>query len=83
MPWYVLVTFLTISGVALYHAAQALRNLEERGENRLAEVVALGIFAGRERFTTKGWKHRQLASAFQIAAIIAGLILWALSGTLF
>lgn len=83
MPWYVLAVFLALSAVALYHAFAALRNLEQRLDNTVSRVFALGIFAGRERFTAEGWRHRRLASVFQVLAFVLGALLWAISGKLF
>ncbi len=81
MPWYVIAVFALLTVVALYHSVQALRNLAQPASS-LSQVTALGIFAGRNHFTEKGWRYRRLAILYQGLAFVAAIMLWAVSGEL-
>ena len=83
MPWYVVTSFVALMAVSIYHSFKSVQNLAEGPGNTLGHVFALGVFAKKERFTAEGWRHRRLASVFQLLAIVSALALWIVSGTLF
>jgi len=82
MPWYVLTIFAGFTVVAQYHVVQALRHREHGDGKPLNEIIAMGILAGRNRFTATGWRHRRLAIIIQLLGFVASVLVWVASGTL-
>jgi hypothetical protein len=79
MPWHSLALFLGFTVVAQYHGVQALRGRND-ATTSLNELLALGIFAGRDRFTQAGWRHRRLAITLQLLGFAVAVFAWVASG---
>jgi hypothetical protein len=72
------LVFLAALAVGLFASVRALGNLSSEGERRGNRARWLGVFAGREYFSDKGWLYRRIAVFAQLIALGA-LIGWGLS----
>jgi hypothetical protein len=70
MPIPVLLVFLLLAGAALVCSALAASNARRPGR-----YVLLGIFAGRQVFTPRGWRYRNWSLALFALALVV-LFAW-------
>ena len=68
-----LIAFFVSAAGTLWFGARASSKLSEEGEAKVGRVFVLGRLAGRQYFTPRGWRDRNLCLLCQALGLACAL----------
>lgn len=69
-----IILFVAINLIAVYHSVQAARHLNADAKHPGWKLLTLGTFADRSEFSSKGWRHRNIALGLHTLAFAIGVV---------